>query len=349
MTKKLTALMLIVFSVVGFSVPTGGGALQTALAQVIDADSLIQETRDQVEQEIEQEAEQEAEQEQEQDQSNEQSAEQSNEAEVSQDESNEQANAIVTGDNTASTTQVGDNEAVDNELEAESEGGDAGDTSADLSQNVDNEATTIQDSSADGNVLTNENVFGDDIAVIDQENIAEQNAANIGIQEQDLTQTIDQIQQAANLNVDFDVQVGVQQPPPPLTQPPGAEPTPGAECPSGFTFNPDTDLCERIETAAVICPPNHIYNPETNQCEDPDTGVPVCPPGTLFDPVRDACVTFLGIPLGPPGCNPSDFIFNPEIDLCEGIEGTAPPECPSGFTFNPATDRCERTVTRPPS
>ena len=54
-------------------VPTGGGVLQSTLAQVdVDADTLIQETRDQVEQEIEQEAEQEAEQEQEQEQENDQ-------------------------------------------------------------------------------------------------------------------------------------------------------------------------------------------------------------------------------------------------------------------------------------
>ncbi|MDQ4066803.1 MAG: hypothetical protein M3114_04375 [Thermoproteota archaeon] len=39
---------------------------------------------------------------------------------------------------------------------------------------------------------------------------------------------------AVNTNVDFDVQVGVQQPPP--------------ECPPGFTFNPDTDLCEQRQT-----------------------------------------------------------------------------------------------------
>src|SRR5918999_1476653 len=127
MTAKLIAtLILIVFSVVGLTVPTGGGALQSALAQpVIDADTLVQETRDEVEQEIEQEAEQEAEQEQEQEQENEQSAEQSNTATVSQDEENNQANVLETGDNTASTTQVGDNDAIGNEVEAESEGGSA--------------------------------------------------------------------------------------------------------------------------------------------------------------------------------------------------------------------------------
>ncbi|MDQ4066747.1 MAG: hypothetical protein M3114_04095, partial [Thermoproteota archaeon] len=135
---------------------------------------------------------------------------------------------LDTGDNTASTTQVGDNDAVDNKVQADSEGGDsgdakakkhskasstggdAGDASADLSQNVDNEATTIQDSSADGNVLANENTFGDDLALIDQDNLADQDAANVGIQDQDLTQDQVQDQFATNFNFDFDFQYGFQ-------------------------------------------------------------------------------------------------------------------------------------------
>jgi cytoskeletal protein RodZ len=226
------ATTLALFALLVFVVP--GGVLQTittqsALAQnLIDADTLTQTITDEVEQEIEQEAEQEAEQDQDQTQSNEQSAEQSNTADVSQDETNEQANVLTTGDNTASTTQVGDNDAVGNEVEAESEGGDSGDAEAkkhskaessggdggdasgSINQDVTNVATTIQDSSADGNILSNENTFGDDVAIVDQDNLADQDAANIGIQDQDLTQTIDQVQDALNLNLDFDFQYGFQ-------------------------------------------------------------------------------------------------------------------------------------------
>jgi hypothetical protein len=223
---KQIAIAAIVVS--GILLWVGPGQQLAATAQLIDADEFTQTIEDEVEQEIEQEAEQEAEQDQDQTQSNEQSAEQSNEASVSQDETNEQANAIVTGDNTASTTQVGDNDAVGNEVEAESEGGDSGDAkakkhskasseggdggdaSASLNQDVTNVATVIQDSSANGNVLSNENTFGDDVAIVDQDNIADQDAANVGIQDQDLTQTIDQIQDAANVNIDFDFQYGLQ-------------------------------------------------------------------------------------------------------------------------------------------
>jgi hypothetical protein len=227
MISKSVTMALALFTLMVLFVPSG--VFQGALAQIdVDADTLIQETFDEVEQEIGQEAEQEAEQEQEQEQSNEQSAEQSNTADVSQDETNSQANVLETGDNTASTTQLGDNDAVDNKVQAESEGGesgdakakkhskaystggDAGDASADLSQSVENDATTIQDSSADGNVLANENTFGDDLALIDQDNLADQDAANVGIQDQDLTQDQIQDQFATNFNFDFDFQYGFQ-------------------------------------------------------------------------------------------------------------------------------------------
>jgi hypothetical protein len=151
------------------------------------AQSLVDRTR----QDIEQDAEQEQEIDQE--------IEQENEANIDQSEVNNQANTIETGDNTASTTQVGENVANENTLEAGSEGGSAeayksdkstvsgGDSSAEaaLEQDVDNVATTTQTSSADDNVQVNENTFGNDVAVVDQDNTADQTAANIGIQTQD--------------------------------------------------------------------------------------------------------------------------------------------------------------------
>jgi hypothetical protein len=223
--KQIAIAAIVVSGILLYVVP--GQQLATA-QNLIDADSLTQSITDEVDQEIEQEAEQEAEQEQEQEQSNEQSAEQSNEATVSQDEENNQANVLETGDNTASTTQVGDNDAIGNALEAESEGGDSGDAKAKkhskasseggaggdavaaLEQSVSNEATTIQDSSADDNILSNENTFGDDLAIVDQDNVADQDALNVGIQDQDLTQDITQDQDAANVNFDFDFQYGFQ-------------------------------------------------------------------------------------------------------------------------------------------
>jgi hypothetical protein len=95
-------------------VPSGGWVLQSTQAQVdVDADTLIQETRDEVEQEIEQEGEQEAEQDQEQNQENDQNAEQSNEATASQNEDNNQVN-VGAGDGNVITNvnEFGDDDTI---------------------------------------------------------------------------------------------------------------------------------------------------------------------------------------------------------------------------------------------
>ncbi len=166
--------------------------------------TLAQRLVDETDQRIRQQAEQD--QRQDQDQRIDQELSQTNEADVDQSEENNQANVIDTGDNTATTTQVVDNDANLNELEAQSSGGDAeakggkeshpsatggsSEAEASIEQEGENEATTTQDSSADNNVQVNENTFGADVAVVDQDNTADQDAVNVGIQnqEQDLNQ-----------------------------------------------------------------------------------------------------------------------------------------------------------------
>jgi hypothetical protein len=147
--------------------------------------------------------------------------EQTNEAEVDQEETNNQANVIDTGDNTATTTLLADNDAIGNALASEAEGGDGGDgknkksdysssggsggaaeASSELEVSSEQEASTTQDSSADDNTQTNVNRFGDDVAVIDQDNTATQTATAVGVQtqEQDLNQYA--------TNVDLTAQLG---------------------------------------------------------------------------------------------------------------------------------------------
>jgi hypothetical protein len=75
-----------------------------------------------------------------------------------------------------------------------------------IGQNVDNDATTVQDSSADDNELTNDNEFGDDVAVVDQDNDAEQDALNLGFQDQDA----DIDQDATQSDDDINFQYGFQ-------------------------------------------------------------------------------------------------------------------------------------------
>ena len=205
-------------------------AQQLASAQfeeTIDQDqNLAQRIVDETDQRIRQN------QAQDQEQSIDQDLTQSNEANIDQSEVNNQANVIDTGDNTATTTQIGDNDAIGNAVEAEAEGGSGGsggsaschdcdkhhddhkcdscsssggsggDAAAEaaIEQDVDNEATTTQDSSADDNVQANENTFGNDAAVVDQDNTATQAAVNVGIQAQ--------AQEATN--EDVNVQYGTQ-------------------------------------------------------------------------------------------------------------------------------------------
>ena len=191
-----------------------------------DDQNLAQRLVDRTQQDIDQDADIRQRQAQEQEVEAENELEQSNEAEVSQDETNEQSNAIVTGDNTATATQIGDNDVIGSALAAEAEGGSGGDdeakhyksesssssggsggaaeASSSIEQEVDNEFSATQDSSADDNVLVNENTFGNDLAIVDQDNTADQTAVNVGIQEQD--QDINQY--AAN--VDLTAQLGSQ-------------------------------------------------------------------------------------------------------------------------------------------
>jgi hypothetical protein len=108
---------------------------------------------------------------------------------------------------------------------------------------------------------------------------------------------------------------------------PGPEPP---ECPSGYTFNPDTDRCERTQQVAPQCPSvsgleGFQFDPDTDRC---------------FHPLAPA------IPPVAPQC-PEGFTFNPATNQCEQTQ-IAAPQCPEGFTFNPATNQCEQAVTSPP-
>ena len=204
------------------------GVLQAAVAQgFTEDDTLAQRLIDRTFQGIAQEPIQDTDQSQDQAQGNNQGQTQSDTADISHDETNSQANVLDTGDNTASTTQAGDNDAVDNKVQAESEGGDSGDAkakkhseastsggdsgdaSASLNQAVDNEAATLQDSSADDNVLDNDNQFGDDVALIDQDNLAEEDTLNVGLQDETAEAEQDSAQEANNLNFDVNVQAGL--------------------------------------------------------------------------------------------------------------------------------------------
>jgi Ca2+-binding RTX toxin-like protein len=82
---------------------------------------------------------------------------------------------------------------------------------------IDETSTSLQDSTCDDNVLEDSNEFGDEAAAIGQDNTKDQDTANVGLQEQD------EAQEAANTNVDSDMQEGGQLVQPPATEPPTPE------------------------------------------------------------------------------------------------------------------------------
>src|SRR5918996_714722 len=226
-------IVMALFTLMVLAVPSG--VLQAAGAQDFTNDpdqDFTQEIIDRTFQEItqDQDQDQDIDQEQDQDVEAENEADQSNEATVSQDETNNQANALVTGDNTASTTQSGSNTANENSAAAASEGGSGGDikkavksevkssggdseaeAEVGIEQSVENDALTVQDSSADNNVLSNENTFGNDVAVVDQDNVADQDAVAVGVQDQDATQDQNATQDAENFNFGVSVQEAFQE------------------------------------------------------------------------------------------------------------------------------------------
>jgi hypothetical protein len=106
----------------------------------------------------------------------------------------------------------------------------------------------------------------------------------------------------------------------------GGTPTPGPECPPGYTFNPETDQCEQTVTGPASCATGFTFNPDTDLCER----APTCGPGFTYNPATDQCEA-PGVNPGPASCA-TGFTFNPDTDLCERA-----PTCGPGFTYNPVS------------
>lgn len=191
-------------------------------------------------------------------------------------------------------------------------------------------------SSADGSILDNSNEFGDDdIPVKEQDNTAEQDSANLGLQDEDAVQEEDVDQDQDATQEDFNFQRGFSQQADDLD----------VECPPGFTLNENTGLCERTVTQDPTCPPTLFpltFNPETDLCEATDE--PFCVgEGFTYNPETNLCERGTEIGDGPI-CLVGNL--NTDTDLCEA---STDPTCAEGFTFNPETDLCEQRQTQPPT
>jgi hypothetical protein len=216
---------------------------------------------------------------------------------------------------------------------ADAQGLGAGVVMSSLAQSlIDDEANTDQDSSSDDNTQENENEFGEDVALEDQDNLADQDAINLGVQEQEAEQDAEQEQDAANLNVDSDVQVGEQieqQPPPPPTEEPPTEEPPTEEPP---TEEPPT------EPPGTPPPPPPPEVPANFFCF-------TISPAAGINPVASVPGEIRVIPISNGQFEPANFCFNSEQE-CEEFRagvvngrliGPCEPhdEPPPGLTFCP--------------
>ncbi|MEM1660984.1 MAG: conjugal transfer protein TraN [Candidatus Bathyarchaeia archaeon] len=102
------------------------------------------------------------------------------------------------------------------------------------------------------------------------------------------------------------------------------------QCPEGFTYNPQTLMCERPPICSIS---NFTYSNSLDVCIG---NIPNCPPGFSYEASRDRCET-------QPRCEISGFSYDVNRDLCVGSQ----PTCPTGYSFNSLRLRCERTPSCP--
>lgn len=113
----------------------------------------------------------------------------------------------------------------------------------------------------------------------------------------------------------------------------GAEPI--KSCPLGYTYNPDTEMCEK-EITSNPCPTGWEFNQATGTCqriletdaleEEEIIETITCPEGFTYNEATGMCEKET---IEPPQC-PEDYQYDPEKNVCELIE---PMSCPHDIMF----------------
>lgn len=99
----------------------------------------------------------------------------------------------------------------------------------------------------------------------------------------------------------------------------GAEPI--KSCPLGYTYNPDTEMCEK-EITSNPCRTGYTYNPEDNTCIKQETTEPE---------IEEEIITTITCEEG--------YTYNPTTEMCEKIE-EVPNSCPEGYTYDSEKGVC---------
>ncbi len=106
-------------------------------------------------------------------------------------------------------------------------------------------------------------------------------------------------------------------------------------CPTGTTYNLETDKCELVPDTAFVCPTGLEYNEQTERCEV-DVQV-VCVQGS-YDSERNGCVYTPNIEFL---CINGELIFENGNPACE-IKPETIIVCPLGSIFDEDQDKCIR-------
>ena len=108
------------------------------------------------------------------------------------------------------------------------------------------------------------------------------------------------------------------------------------ECPEGFEFNEQTNMCERMAVTPITCRPGYTFNPKTGTCVREKEVA--CEEGYEYNEVTGKCIkqTITEVT-----CN-EGYTYNEQTQRCEK---TGYLTCPEGYTYNDATDLCEKEVT----
>lgn len=88
-------------------------------------------------------------------------------------------------------------------------------------------------------------------------------------------------------------------------------------CPTGFTYNSETEMCEKAVISGTICPENYIYNPETQTCTLSTTT-----PADCEDPVKTTLQLIIGCRDSPESPIISIVGMTPADAKCVYLENT---------------------------
>ena len=131
-----------------------------------------------------------------------------------------------------------------------------------------------------------------------------------------------------------------------------------AECPTNYTYNTSTDLCDSNATATPICPTGYTLS-ANGECLSSPTATPTCPNGTTFSASNNDCQSTATCPtnytltnnecventFSTPNVCPSGYVL---VGSQCVYTSNSTPICPSGYTLE-SNGTCSETLMQAPT